>query len=288
MYAMFQNKTQSKHNNSKIIQRCPKRRGRTSFQLHEDRLLRQLVETYGPKNWQQISSHFNGTRTARECRERWNLYLAPIKQNPPWTAEEETRLMNLVQEIGTRYAVLAKFFSNRSEANIKNKYSQLRRTFIRQPKLSATKPNGMIDFPIPDLLEMDRSAYSTTCALVIPDFESFRFTSGGNLHAEEKAVEFAEKLPQIADGILPENASLFFQPSKSPCTSQGPHPTRTDGKPGCLEQINALDGMTIGGTTFHCSIGATKPYYSHMAGGKQASIDAYNNSSVPHAGFVRT
>ncbi len=287
MYAMYQKKTQSKHNNSKIIQKCQKQPGRTSFKPKEDLLLCNLVkasDTANP-NWQYIASQLGGDRSARQCRERWNHYLSPAPSSAPWTADEEARLIDLVQEIGTKFAALTMFFPNRTESQLKNKYKQIKR---KRTNYSLTRPDCMIVQPIPDALEMNGSARSTTCALSIIDFADFEFTSGDGFHAEEKAVEFAKKIPQIADGILPENVSLFFQPSKSPCTSQGPHPTRTDGKPGCKELIEALDGTTINGSTFHCSMGATKPYHAHMAGGKQASIDAYNNSSVPHAGFVRT
>ena len=36
----------------------------------EDNLLRQLVETHGPKDWNFIAGHLEG-RSAKQCCERW-------------------------------------------------------------------------------------------------------------------------------------------------------------------------------------------------------------------------
>lgn len=115
----------------------------------------------------------------------------------------------------------------------------------------------------------------------------YRRIRGGGFHAEEKAVNFVKGLANMKPNPLPKDASLFFQPSKSPCTSEGPTSTRADGKTGCLQHINALNNTEINGTTFHCTMGATKPYCPKMQGGRKTSKNAYNGCKIPHASFVR-
>jgi hypothetical protein len=54
---------------SRAVQRC-------RFIPEEDALLRQLVTSFGPNNWERIAQYFPD-RNVRQCRDRWNHYLTP-------------------------------------------------------------------------------------------------------------------------------------------------------------------------------------------------------------------
>jgi hypothetical protein len=48
---------------------------RSRFIPQEDELLKRLVASFGSKDWQRIKEFFPD-RTVRQCRDRWNHYLA--------------------------------------------------------------------------------------------------------------------------------------------------------------------------------------------------------------------
>ena len=97
--------------------------GRQMFSLGEDFLLRKLVDQYGP-DWKLISQKISG-RTARQCRERYKNYVAPNLLNKPWTQEEDMILAQLVACIGQKWSMISSYFKNRSEVNVKNRWSSL-------------------------------------------------------------------------------------------------------------------------------------------------------------------
>merc|ERR1712226_761536 len=99
---------------------------------NEDRLLTSLVELYGAKNWSLIAKSFHG-RIGKQCRERWRNHLNPSIRKEPFTADEDTRIMELVNELGTKWTKIALRLPGRSDNAIKNRYySTLKRSHIRQ------------------------------------------------------------------------------------------------------------------------------------------------------------
>lgn len=145
--------------------------------------------------------------------------------------------------------------------------------------------------PQPGKLEYDGSSDATFCAMILYNragavIEERYFTSGGGLHAEEKAIARLRAL--VADGTLTPQAGagkhyqVFLAISKSPCSSDSIPATRTDGGEGCLEQLNSLidDGITVGAVTvtFAVLIAATKPYQAKgVVGAKAVSKENYDD-----------
>lgn len=99
------------------------RKPKTLFTLEEDQMLRTLVESKGTHAWNEIQCCMPG-RTARQCRERWNLYLSPNVDNTPWSQEEEINLIRTYQITGPRWSLISKSFPNRTPNNIKNHIKQ--------------------------------------------------------------------------------------------------------------------------------------------------------------------
>lgn len=97
---------------------------RQKFTAEEDKLLRDLVEEFGIRAWKKVSARM-GTRTTRQCRERYNNYLAPTIKNEPWTQDEDNLLEEKVQELGQKWSKIAQFFNSRSDVNIKNRHALL-------------------------------------------------------------------------------------------------------------------------------------------------------------------
>lgn len=106
---------------------------RTLFTPAEDEKLRSLVQTYGTNAWMMIASQLP-TRSARQCRERYNTYLSPNIDNSPWTYQEDRLLVRKVLECGSKWSTIRSFFGNRTVNNIKNRWNTvLRRLKTREP-----------------------------------------------------------------------------------------------------------------------------------------------------------
>jgi hypothetical protein len=97
-----------------------------NFERKEDELLLELVRKYGTDQWNTISAAM-GSRTARQCRNRYTQFLAPGVKNSPWTPEEDDLLKKHYNDIGPRWSVLRQFFPGRTDLNVKNRFGYLAR-----------------------------------------------------------------------------------------------------------------------------------------------------------------
>ncbi|KAI1312238.1 Myb- protein A [Mortierella claussenii] len=88
----------------------------------EDRKLRELVNEYGPEKWVFIASRI-GSRTGKQCRERWHNHLDPMINKAPFTLEEDMRILELYSQIGSKWAEMAKHMPGRPDNAIKNHFN---------------------------------------------------------------------------------------------------------------------------------------------------------------------
>jgi hypothetical protein len=106
-----------------------------TWQAEEDeKLMREVngfLESGGEVNWTTISKCIEG-RTAKQCRERWRCNLDPNINKTEWTQEEDLMIINLQQELGNRWALLAKSLPGRTENSIKTRFRSLQRSTKRK------------------------------------------------------------------------------------------------------------------------------------------------------------
>jgi len=79
----------------------------------EDRRLLALVNELGAEKWVVIASRL-GSRTGKQCRERWHNHVNPVLNKAPFTLEEEEAIERFYAEIGPKWAEIAKKLPGRS------------------------------------------------------------------------------------------------------------------------------------------------------------------------------
>lgn len=85
----------------------------------EDQLLVQLVREQGPNNWVRISQHMH-YRSPKQCRERFHQNLKPSLNREPISADEGLMIERMVNDMGKRWAEIARRLGNRSDNAVKN------------------------------------------------------------------------------------------------------------------------------------------------------------------------
>jgi hypothetical protein len=104
---------------------------RCYFTAEEDEQLRYLVASTSAGDWRSVSRGMHD-RTPRQCRERWKYYLAPELRQGGWADSEDALLLRKHLELGTKWAMIAKFFPNRTDTMVKNRVNLLKRKACKQ------------------------------------------------------------------------------------------------------------------------------------------------------------
>lgn len=103
------------------------KREKKVFSPEEDRLINFVVTIFGDRNWDYIASFING-RNAKQCRDRYMNYLKPGLASNEWTQKEDELILDLYLRYGPKWAIISKFFCNRNQISIKNRYKFLERS----------------------------------------------------------------------------------------------------------------------------------------------------------------
>ena len=111
----------------------------------EDDLLLQLVRRQGAQNWVRISQEMR-YRSPKQCRERYHQNLKSSLNHDPISPEEGILIERMVQEMGKRWAEIARRLGCRSDNAVKNWWNgsmnRRRRINLQRQVQTAPVPNG--------------------------------------------------------------------------------------------------------------------------------------------------
>lgn len=91
-----------------------------SWKSDEDARIIELVKKHG-KVWSRISKIL-GTRNGKQIRDRYINVLDPGVKKGKFSLEEDDKLIELYLKHGSKWATIAKYFSNRTADMIKNRF----------------------------------------------------------------------------------------------------------------------------------------------------------------------
>ena len=113
-----------------------------AFSHSEDADLCSLVEKYGTDAWFTIAQQMV-RRSARQCKERWQVLTVRELSRRPWTDEEDQLLVQKCFELGPKWKVLETFFVDRTSQSIKNRWNILTQRAERDSLKSVERPPVM-------------------------------------------------------------------------------------------------------------------------------------------------
>ncbi|KAG5940669.1 hypothetical protein E4U59_002293 [Claviceps monticola] len=120
----------------------------------EDSLLMSKVLDEGARDWVEVSS-FVGSRSAKQCRERWHQVLDPQLNHDPITRYEGDFILKWVARKGQQWAKIARQLKGRSDNAVKNWYNGVqKKSKRRESALELQRQNASqredSSSPVPD------------------------------------------------------------------------------------------------------------------------------------------
>lgn len=102
----------------------PERNVGRAWTEEEDKLLTEAVQIHGERdNWKAIALSVPG-RSNKACRKRWLHSLSPTVKKTAWTPDEDRLLLDLFQQLGSKWSAIAREIPGRTDDACSKRYRE--------------------------------------------------------------------------------------------------------------------------------------------------------------------
>lgn len=132
----------------------------------EDEAVLKLIKLYG-KQWSKIAKIFK-KRNGKQIRDRYINILDPNSRRNQFSKKEDEMLIKLYSEYGPKWALISKFFQNRTSDMIKNRFhSSIKKLFYIDGNYSVSKKTkNLLQIMNSNLKEGNEVFYNSRFSLI--------------------------------------------------------------------------------------------------------------------------
>ncbi|KAJ1974156.1 hypothetical protein H4R34_004821 [Dimargaris verticillata] len=190
----------------------------------EDAMLRQAVQIYGEKNWQQIA-HILDNRTGQQCLHRWTKSVNPIIRRGRWDPEEDEALLTAVEIYGEgNWRQVQHYVLSRTDVQCRERYCNVLHPHVNQGPWTEIEDAKLLHniraiglgkwSQIADLMDKrtDNQCWRRWKALVRAKKIDKERLFQPELHPDSRTLLYPEALPE--SGGVPEPAPIITGPTR--------------------------------------------------------------------------
>nr|XP_020177100.1 transcription factor RAX2-like [Aegilops tauschii subsp. strangulata] len=122
---------------------------RGAWSREEDAILTGFVQRFANAgNWMTLPHKAGLNRCGKSCRLRWLNYLRPALRHGRFTDEEDSLILSLYADIGSKWSVIAAKLPGRTDNDVKNHWNtKLKKRHLLAMAPSPTPPTAATDSP---------------------------------------------------------------------------------------------------------------------------------------------
>lgn len=168
---------------------------RTFFKPSEDAMIIKWRKKRPDAPWSEIAKKIKG-KTAKQCNDRYNKHLKHVRNETPWTQEEDQKLDELVGINGHNWVLISTLLGNRSNIEVKNRWTVLNRIKVKKEK-GMKKQNDIVEEQAPK-----------EPSVVKPPEILHIETASSNFFEKFEIVNNTTDLWELFDSVAPEKSEF--------------------------------------------------------------------------------